>query len=329
MPEHYYDRHFPNLKKLGFRKTSEPDSYNCIAYAIGDLTRFWWPGEYLPSSVDYWPPDIPNEATLDAFTHAFATVGYVRCEDGGPEPGHEKVALYAIESEIRHAAKQQIDGKWRSKLGPDEDIEHTLAGLEGPFYGIVVAFLKRPSTEVSSRDKLARPHAITVLKYLLTAGETFGRLLRWRIVVGINNKQLRLIVALLLFLAWMGYLGYAALTRSHSPIVSHSQAAAAEVAVVADVEADPDGKPSMKVKVIETLLPGGPMAGTALFVVNLPDARGFEGPGQYLLLLTPDLPQYYVVGQLRSPGTDPSNSGKPAIYRWNDDVRKQYEKLHR
>jgi hypothetical protein len=132
-----------------------------------------------------------------------------------------------------------------------------------------------------------------------------------------------------MFLAWMGYLGYAALTKSHSPIVSHSQAAAAEVAVVADVEADPDGKPSMKVKVIETLLPGGPPAGTALFVVNLPDARGFEGPGQYLLLLTPDLPQYYVVGQLRSPGTDPSNSGKPAIYRWNDDVRKQYEKLHR
>ncbi|HEV3384069.1 MAG TPA: hypothetical protein VG097_04600, partial [Gemmata sp.] len=97
MPEQYYDHHFPNLKKLGFRKTSEPDSYNCIAYAIGDQTRFWWPGEYLSSSVDFWPPDIPSEATLDAFTQAFATVGYVRCEGGEPEPGHEKVALYALE----------------------------------------------------------------------------------------------------------------------------------------------------------------------------------------------------------------------------------------
>jgi hypothetical protein len=290
----------------------------------------------LSRSVDFWPPDIPNETNLEAFTQAFATVGYVRCEGGEPEPGHEKVALYGIESEIRHAANQQINGKWRSKLGPDEDIEHTLAGLEGPFYGVVVAFLKRPTIEtgpeVSSRDKLAQSKAITVLKYLrklLTAGTTFGRLIWRRIVVGIKNKRLRLIVALVLFLAWMGYLGYAALTKSHSPIVSRAQAAVAEIAVVADVEAEQDGKPSMKIKVVETLSPGGPQSGTALFVVNLPEARGFEGPGQYLLLLAPDLPQYYVVGQVRSPGNDLANVGKPAIYRWNDDVRKQYGKLHR
>jgi len=211
-----------------------------------------------------------------------------------------------------------------------------LAGLEGPFYGTVVAFLNRPSTEAgpeaSSRDKLARSTEIAVLKYLrklLTAGANFGRLPWWLILAGIISKRMRLFVALSLFIAWMGYLGYAALTKSHSPIVSHAQAAAAEVAVVADVEADQDGKPAMKVKVVETLLTGGPQAGTSLFVVNLPDARGFEGPGQYLLLLIPDLPQYYVVGQIRSPGNDLANVGKPAIYRWNDDVRKQYEKLHR
>src|SRR5580692_7890809 len=125
-------------------------------------------------------------------------------------------------------------------------------------------------------------------KKLPTAGATFGRLLLWGIVVGIISKRVRFFVALTLFIGWLGYLGYAALTKSHSPIVSHAQAAATELAVVADVEAKDDGKPAIKAKVVESLTPGGPPAGTVLLVLNLPDAHGFEGPGQYLLLLTPD-----------------------------------------
>jgi hypothetical protein len=177
------------------------------------------------------------------------------------------------------------------------------------------------------------------MKELPTAGATFGRLLWRKIVVGINSKRLRLIVALALFISWMAYLGYAALTKSHTPIVSRAQAAGTEVAVVAEVETDKDGKPSMKAKVVETLTPGEPKPGTVLFVVNLPEVRGFDGPGQYLLLLSPEtffqpnngneLPPFSVVGQLRSPGNELAGVGKPAIYRWTDDIRKQYEKLHR
>jgi hypothetical protein len=158
-------------------------------------------------------------------------------------------------------------------------------------------------------------------------------------LAGTISKRLRLVVAFALFIGWMCYLGYAALTKSHSPIVSHAQAAAAEVAVVAEVEVSADGKPDMKTKVVEALSPDAPPPGTELYVVNLPEVRGFEGPGQYLLLLLPDnffrpkngnvLPPFLVVGQLRSPGNDLSGVGKPAIYRWNEDVRKQYEKLHR
>jgi hypothetical protein len=44
----------------------------------------------------------------------------------------------------RHAALQQDDGTWKSKLAGDEDIKHTLAGLEGPAYGRVIGFLRRP-----------------------------------------------------------------------------------------------------------------------------------------------------------------------------------------
>lgn len=96
-------------------------------------------------SDDYWPEGVLHEESLPAFLMAFATVGYEPCADGGLEPGVEKVAIYAHEGgAVRHAARQQPDGTWRSKLGEDEGIEHTLNGLVGPFYGRIVAYLKRP-----------------------------------------------------------------------------------------------------------------------------------------------------------------------------------------
>jgi hypothetical protein len=164
-------------------------------------------------------------------------------------------------------------------------------------------------------------------------------------VGGTKSKCVRLIVALVLFAGWMAYLGYAALTKSRGPIVSHIQAAAASYAIVAEVDADQEGKTTTRVKVVEalpsTVLSGGPEAGTECEVLNLQDVRGFEGKGQYLLLVVPDtfairnptdphdIRRYYVIGQQRSPGNDLMGVGKPAIYRWNEDVRKQYEKLHR
>jgi hypothetical protein len=144
MPEEYYDRDFPNLRRLGYQRTSDPAYHNCIAYAAGDFVRKWWPGEYPPNSRDYWPPEIPQEETVEAFTRAFQTLGYVPCPNGSWEPGYEKVAIYVWRNEVQHMARQQEDGTWRSKLAGEEDIEHTLEGLEGQCYGNVAAFLKRP-----------------------------------------------------------------------------------------------------------------------------------------------------------------------------------------
>jgi hypothetical protein len=78
MPEKYYDRDFPNLKRLGYKYTSDPAAYNCIAYAAGDETRSWWPNRYHPSepSDDYWPIDNHQE-NVEAFTQALATRSFV------------------------------------------------------------------------------------------------------------------------------------------------------------------------------------------------------------------------------------------------------------
>jgi hypothetical protein len=143
MAEEAYDMDFPNLRSRGFQKTSEPADYNCIAYAADDETRWWWPGT---SEDEYWPVPVPEKITLQTFLDVFATRGYTCTVDmnGEVEEGYEKVAIYALDNgEVTHAAKQQTNGRWRSKLGPDEDIEHTVDGLDGPVYGRIVRFLKR------------------------------------------------------------------------------------------------------------------------------------------------------------------------------------------
>jgi hypothetical protein len=72
-------------------------------------------------------------------------VGYAPCADGSLEPGYEKAALYATDEGPTHAARQLSNGRWTSKLGPDDDIEHTLEGLVSPVYGTVVQFHRRPT----------------------------------------------------------------------------------------------------------------------------------------------------------------------------------------
>jgi hypothetical protein len=147
MPEESYDRDFPNLKRLGFTRKSKPAYHNCAAFVVGDFKRRWWPGEYDPVwSDDYWPDTEPNDESLDAFVAGLAVADYVPCTDGDKEDGFEKVAIYAATGIVKHVAWQQEDGMWKSKLGPDEDIQHTLDGLAGPFYGQVIAYLRRPRT---------------------------------------------------------------------------------------------------------------------------------------------------------------------------------------
>lgn len=133
---------FPKLAQEGYEEKSPatPD-YNCIAWAAGEDETVWWPGD---PDMDYWPDSVPHTEDLESFFLAFESIGYVRCADGGLEAGFEKVALYAKGRNPKHAARQLDDGKWTSKLGLGIDIIHTLPGLEGPCYGQVVGFLKRP-----------------------------------------------------------------------------------------------------------------------------------------------------------------------------------------
>ena len=135
----------PNLNSGNHRITSpRKNRYNCIAWAANVDTQWWW-----PTRKGFWPPGIPREETLSAFLAAFATLGYEECRNGSLEHGYEKVALYARRNENNdlvptHAARQLRDGRWTSKLGSQEDIEHLeVENVNGPSYGSAVKFMRR------------------------------------------------------------------------------------------------------------------------------------------------------------------------------------------
>ena len=133
---------FPGLRGHAWSVTSPPDqNYNCIAWAAGDTTVRWWPDA---ASELHWPAGIPRVATLAAFRAAFAALGYADCGDEALEPGFEKIALFAQNGEPTHAARQLPSGRWTSKLGKREDIEHALHDLTGLIYGSVALVMKRP-----------------------------------------------------------------------------------------------------------------------------------------------------------------------------------------
>ena len=141
---------FPGLRSSPFHVTSPATrEYNCIAWAAGDAARWWWP-DPDPDAAAFWPPGVPVLETLDALVAAFATLGYAPCLDEQPESGFEKVALFADAGAPTHAARQLPGGRWTSKLGLCEDIEHDLHAVSGDLYGTVALLLKRPMTALSA-----------------------------------------------------------------------------------------------------------------------------------------------------------------------------------
>ncbi|NEP35633.1 MULTISPECIES: hypothetical protein [unclassified Moorena] len=141
----WIERDYPNLASTNYHITS------AVAWAAEDTQRWWWPD---PMKESYWPVNVPRVETLLAFIKAFETLGYVICETPDLEENYQKIAIYMLNGQPTHVARQLLNGKWTSKLGQDEDIEHdTLEGLTGERYGQVAQVMKR---KVGSRVGIGR-----------------------------------------------------------------------------------------------------------------------------------------------------------------------------
>ena len=139
---------FPGLQGANYLITSPAETqYNCVAWAIGTTADWWWPDA---ASQFFWPAGITRDLTLPAFEELFAAHGYVVCQLDALEPGFEKIAVFATpDHRPQHAARQLASGRWTSKLGMLEDIEHDLHHLAGGIYGSVVLLMKRPDLTVA------------------------------------------------------------------------------------------------------------------------------------------------------------------------------------
>ena len=138
---------FPGLAESEYRITSDKDvRYNCIAWAIGDTTSFWYDA-YVRGY--YWPPGTPSADTLTGWVKVFQDHGYSDAEDDELDPDYEKVAIYvSAEGFPEHVARQKASGMWTSKIGKGVDIEHeTLAALEGEIMGKVAKIMQRKCKE--------------------------------------------------------------------------------------------------------------------------------------------------------------------------------------
>jgi hypothetical protein len=131
---------FPGLRNGEYAVTSPIDpGYNCVAWAVGDTKFFWY-----DAGVNgyYWPPGVSAD-TLAGWIEVFGYHGYRLCADSSFELEFEKIAIYALETEPQHVARQKSTGVWSSKMGSGHDIEHTLESIEGEIYGSVQVIMKR------------------------------------------------------------------------------------------------------------------------------------------------------------------------------------------
>jgi hypothetical protein len=124
------------------RRTSDATkSYNCIAWAFGDDSRWWWPGD---PELAYWPVTGAGSPTLEVFREALEQRGFRESNAAEADSAEGSIALYGETTygvtEITHAAKRLGNSEWSSKLGEDVDVAHTLSALENGLYGQVVAY---------------------------------------------------------------------------------------------------------------------------------------------------------------------------------------------
>jgi len=140
MPKEDLERDFPELSGKDYDLSPQDFNYNCLAFALGDVSNWWEPGR---GSGHYWPPGFSHDVKVSTVEEIIKLHGY-RAETGiGEKPNAEAIAIYAIDDEWTHFARYS-DGHWHSKLGEDHDVSRIeLNDLAIGDYGSVCKILCR------------------------------------------------------------------------------------------------------------------------------------------------------------------------------------------
>jgi hypothetical protein len=152
-------RDFPNLDSRNHKPTSPATPiesnpkrprhiHNCFALVVGDETKWWWPGGH-----GYWPRQPSQDTVYELTRVLISDRGFKECmpgqSNGTLEPGIRKVAIFADDNNVPQHVCYQPDHTssqrrtWKSKMGFNIDMEHTLHAISGKLYGHPVKFLYR------------------------------------------------------------------------------------------------------------------------------------------------------------------------------------------
>jgi hypothetical protein len=115
-------RLFPKLFGNNYAlKSGRTRRYNCMAWALGP-TDAWV--QAPPDGL--WPDKVLDDGSLQAAIALFESIGFTCTDihDVHLENGVLKIAIYGDADGYTHASRQLPNGKWTSKIGKLQDIEH-------------------------------------------------------------------------------------------------------------------------------------------------------------------------------------------------------------
>lgn len=145
----------------------------------------------------------------------------------------------------------------------------------------------------------------------------------------------RVVVLGLLFVAWLGYLGYLVAVTRDTIVLSRPQILVSNLCVLAKLE-ERNGRPAPEAQVTRALGAAdndNALQGQTLTIGNLADVDkelGWTGPGEYLLPLTKRVlgkeASYEITPLPRTPEF-PAREHDMRIYRATDDVLRQFHEL--
>ena len=115
---------FPDLSEAYDLVGPAGETQNCISYTVGEQFTSWTSPDFCPYDIDKWPP---GTSTVTEF---YQKRGYALQDDlkTGFKEGVQKIVVFVGSTDdglmCKHAAVQQPNGNWRSKLGKEYVIEH-------------------------------------------------------------------------------------------------------------------------------------------------------------------------------------------------------------
>jgi hypothetical protein len=141
LSQYYFDKDYPYLKGNYTKTSDETILYNCVAYVLGEYDKIY--SSYEEEGI--WIDGLEKTHTPKNYADFFKKIkGFEICKNADFDDKYEKIAIYGLEDEFLHVAIQLQNGKWSSKIGEYEDIEHnSLKAVGGGRYGYPIIFMQR------------------------------------------------------------------------------------------------------------------------------------------------------------------------------------------